>query len=179
MKQFKDSSPLTIARETLRQLASQRIQPTPETVSYTHLDVYKRQIRKLSHSHSKMTAYLNNDKTLLGNWLACANIATPACWSIWFRVRFADSAAKSASLIRERAADKFSEVDCKLDIVLSRRFCLSLIHIYCIFLIWLQINSIFTLFCVVTNTNSLELSALWQCCLLYTSSRCDRFWNRV
>ncbi|WP_293005104.1 GGDEF domain-containing protein [Nitrosomonas sp.] len=39
MKQFKDSNPLTIARETLRQLASQRIQPTPENYHKLYLQI--------------------------------------------------------------------------------------------------------------------------------------------
>lgn len=39
MKQFKDSSPLTIARETLRQLASQKIPPTPENYHKLYLQI--------------------------------------------------------------------------------------------------------------------------------------------
>ncbi len=39
MKQFEDSSPLTIARETLRQLASQKIPPTPENYHKLYLQI--------------------------------------------------------------------------------------------------------------------------------------------
>ncbi len=39
MKQFKDSDPITIARETLRQLASLRIPPTPENYHKLYLQI--------------------------------------------------------------------------------------------------------------------------------------------
>ncbi|MBY0475493.1 MAG: diguanylate cyclase [Nitrosomonas sp.] len=39
MKQFKDSNPITIARETLRQLASLRIPPTPENYHKLYLQI--------------------------------------------------------------------------------------------------------------------------------------------
>src|SRR5215470_1173520 len=58
-----------------------------------------------------------------GNWLACANTDTPACVKIWLRVNSAVSAATSASLIRERAAEMFSDATCKLPMVEVNRFC--------------------------------------------------------
>src|SRR5690554_5341184 len=61
--------------------------------------------------------------TACGSWLAWASMAVPACCMIWFLVRLADSAAKSVSMIRLRAADTFSEMFCRLLMVDSKRFC--------------------------------------------------------
>ena len=55
-------------------------------------------------------------------WFACDNIDTPACCRIWPRVILATSAAKSVSMMRERAADTFSEILARFEIVLSIRF---------------------------------------------------------
>src|SRR3970040_39344 len=55
-------------------------------------------------------------------WLACASIAVPACCRIWLRDSCADSLAKSASWIRLRAADRFSEVDDRLATTELKRF---------------------------------------------------------
>ena len=52
--------------------------------------------------------------TLLVVELACDNIAEPACWSTWARVRFAVSDAKSASMMRLRAADWLSTEICRV-----------------------------------------------------------------
>ena len=58
----------------------------------------------------------------MGLAFACASIAVPACCRIWVRVRFAVSAAKSASRMRLRDADRFSAVVCRLAIADSKRF---------------------------------------------------------
>src|SRR6218665_1127367 len=62
-------------------------------------------------------------RTLWGSWFAWATIAVPACCRIWARDRLAVSAAKSASRMRERDADRFSEVTCRLSIEVSKRDC--------------------------------------------------------
>ena len=54
--------------------------------------------------------------------MACATIAVPACCSTWARDRFAVSAAKSASWMRLREADRFSLVVCRFAIVDEKRF---------------------------------------------------------
>ena len=48
---------------------------------------------------------LSSDNTDCGAAFACASIAVPACCMIWARVMAAVSCAKSASMIRLRAAD--------------------------------------------------------------------------
>ena len=58
-----------------------------------------------------------------GIWLACATIAVPACCRICVRDRLAVSAAKSASWMREREADMFSDVICSAAIAVSKRDC--------------------------------------------------------
>jgi hypothetical protein len=55
----------------------------------------------------------SKDKTLCGNWLACANMALPACDKICERDKLEVSIAKSASMIRLRAAAWFSVLICK------------------------------------------------------------------
>src|SRR5690606_10908051 len=60
--------------------------------------------------------------TVLGMALACDSIATPACWSTWARVIDAVSAAKSASMIRLRAAVWLSTATCRFEITDSKRF---------------------------------------------------------
>ena len=55
--------------------------------------------------------------------MACANTDTPACNKIGLRVNSAVSCAMSASLIRERAAEMFSEATSKLEITEVKRFC--------------------------------------------------------
>ena len=64
---------------------------------------------------------LSRASTVCGSWLACATIAVPACCRIWARDRFAVSAAKSASMIRPRAADWFSPVICRFEIAKPKR----------------------------------------------------------
>ena len=59
--------------------------------------------------------------TVFGSWLACATIALPACCRICARDRFAVSAAKSASMIRPRAADWFSPVIDRFEIAMPKR----------------------------------------------------------
>src|SRR5450830_664399 len=49
-------------------------------------------------------------------------MAVPACCRIWPRVRLAVSEAKSASWIRLREADRFSEVACRFDTTALKRF---------------------------------------------------------
>ena len=44
------------------------------------------------------------------DWFACDKIDTPACWMIWLRESAAVSVAKSASRMRPREAERFSEV---------------------------------------------------------------------
>ena len=56
-----------------------------------------------------------------GSWLACATIALPACCRICARDRLAVSAAKSASMIRPRAADWFSPVIDRFEIAMPKR----------------------------------------------------------
>jgi hypothetical protein len=55
--------------------------------------------------------------------LACAALATPACCRIWARLRLAVSAAKSASMMRLRAAAWFSTPIWSAAITLSKRLC--------------------------------------------------------
>lgn len=50
-------------------------------------------------------------------------MAVPACCSIWVRERLAVSTAKSASMMREREALRFSDVVCRLVIAVSKRDC--------------------------------------------------------
>ena len=66
---------------------------------------------------------LNSANTPLGKVFACANMAVPACCKIWPRVMLAVSAAKSASMMRDLAADTFSTEVCKKLITDSKRFC--------------------------------------------------------
>src|SRR5690606_1772050 len=68
-------------------------------------------------------AYRSSESTFCGRALACASMATPACCRIWARVRLAVSAAKSASRMRERAAERFSELVLRLAMVDSKRLC--------------------------------------------------------
>ena len=56
-----------------------------------------------------------------GSWLAWATIAVPACCRICARDRLAVSAAKSASMIRPRAADWFSAVIERLEMAKPKR----------------------------------------------------------
>ncbi len=67
-------------------------------------------------------AYWSSDRATWGSWLAWESMATPACCRIWDLVRLAVSAAKSASRIRERAAEMFSDTFCRLEMVDSNRF---------------------------------------------------------
>ena len=55
--------------------------------------------------------------------MAWATMAVPACCRICARDRLAVSWAKSASMMRERDADRFSEVICRLAIEVSNRDC--------------------------------------------------------
>jgi hypothetical protein len=57
-----------------------------------------------------------------GSAFACDSIATPACCSTWARDSVAVSEAKSASMIRLRAADWFSVATCRVEITFSKRF---------------------------------------------------------
>ena len=66
---------------------------------------------------------LNSANTPLGKVFACANMAVPACCKIWPRVMLAVSAAKSASMMRDLAADTFSTDVCKKLTTESKRFC--------------------------------------------------------
>src|SRR5690606_16672480 len=65
--------------------------------------------------------YFSSASTPCGIWLACATMAVPACCRIWVRVRLAVSAAKSASRMRERDADMFSDVMFRLAMLVSKR----------------------------------------------------------
>jgi hypothetical protein len=67
-------------------------------------------------------AYWSRDRATWGSWLAWESMATPACCRICDLVRLAVSAAKSASRIRERAAEMFSDTFCRLEMVDSNRF---------------------------------------------------------
>src|SRR5690606_41472014 len=49
-------------------------------------------------------------------------MAVPACWSTWARVIAAVSAAKSASMMRLRAAVWLSTATCRLEMTDSKRF---------------------------------------------------------
>ncbi len=64
----------------------------------------------------------SSDRTTCGCWLACASTEMPACCTIWLRDSWAVSAAKSASRMRLREADRFSLVVDRLLIVDSKRF---------------------------------------------------------
>src|SRR5690606_33604381 len=66
--------------------------------------------------------YCSRLKTCWGIWLAWAIMALPACCRICERDRLAVSAAKSASMIRLRAAVWFSTDTCRLEITESKRF---------------------------------------------------------
>ena len=55
--------------------------------------------------------------------MAWAIIAVPACCRTWARDRFAVSAAKSASWMRLREAERFSLPVCRFWIVDEKRFC--------------------------------------------------------
>ena len=61
--------------------------------------------------------------TSCGSWFACATIAVPACCRTWARDRAAVSAAKSASWMRLRDAERFSLAVCRFSIVDEKRFC--------------------------------------------------------
>src|SRR6218665_749476 len=63
-----------------------------------------------------LTVHRRRAKTPWPDWFAWATIAVPACCRICLRARFAVSAAKSASRMRERDADRFSEITCRLSI---------------------------------------------------------------
>src|SRR5690606_13817585 len=60
--------------------------------------------------------------TVFGMALACESIATPACCRTWARVIAAVSAAKSASMMRLRAAVWLSTATCRFEMTDSKRF---------------------------------------------------------
>src|SRR5690606_27690847 len=70
---------------------------------------------RLDHQRSRLS-------TFCVDWLAWASMAVPACCRIWLRESCADSLAKSASWIRLRAADRFSEEVDRLATTEVKRF---------------------------------------------------------
>ena len=66
--------------------------------------------------------YRRRERMLCGAWLACASIAVPDCWRIWFLVNSIISWAMSASRMRDSAAWTFSAVRPRRLMVCSRRF---------------------------------------------------------
>ena len=75
------------------------------------------------HSVCAGLAYFSSASTPCGIWLAWATMAVPACCRICVRDRLAVSIAKSASRMREREADRFSEVMFRLAMLVSKRDC--------------------------------------------------------
>ena len=67
-------------------------------------------------------AYPSNDNTLCVEAFACESIAVPACCNTCDLLKADVSAAKSASLIREFAADMFCDTFAKLEMVELKRF---------------------------------------------------------
>ena len=57
--------------------------------------------------------------------MAWATMALPACCRICARLRLAVSVAKSASMMRLRAADWFSTACCRLEMIASKRLCVA------------------------------------------------------
>src|SRR4051812_25243223 len=64
-------------------------------------------------------AQRSSDSTWDGCWLAWAIIAVPACCRTLARLMLAVSVAKSASMMRLRAAVWFSTLDCRFEMIES------------------------------------------------------------
>src|SRR5690606_16704318 len=98
--------------------------PGVDSCDFTHLRILR--IEKIAgllktYPGDLYHAYCNSDNTCCERALDWASIAVAACCNTCERLRLAVSAAKSASTIRERDADVFSEIFARLEMVKSKR----------------------------------------------------------